>query len=156
MKKIQDPDTIRIAAANYYRHLLKKAMEQKIVEGMQKGTLCNSQIGKLEALITANKYNTENAKETIRRYFDHAMEKEQRQNIQKEDSSVKPLFAFVWNILSTSYAKYMGVGNQTIMGIAVSELLTEKELDRMKLEYLTELIRHDNRKGADYEGSELQ
>lgn len=156
LKKIQDPDTIRIAAANYYRHLLKKAMEQKIVEGMQKGTLCNSQIGKLEALITANKYNTENAKETIRRYFDHAMEKEQRQNIQKEDSSVKPLFAFVWNILSTSYAKYMGVGNQTIMGIAVSELLTEKELDRMKLEYLTELIRHDNRKGADYEGSELQ
>ena len=58
--------------------------------------------------------------------------------------------------MSTSYAKYMGVGNQTIMGIAVSELLTEKELDRMKLEYLTELIRHDNRKGADYEGSELQ
>lgn len=146
LAEIQDSGTVRIAAANYYRLLLRKAMEKKIVDGMQKGTLCNSQIGKLEALITANKYNTENAKDTIKCYFVQALEKERKQNRQKEWSSVKPLYNFVMNILNTSYAEYIGVSNQTIMGFAVGELLSEKELERMKLEYLTELIRHDNRK----------
>ncbi len=139
-------DTLQIAAKNYYRRLLKMAMEKKITEGMEKGALSNSQIGRLESLITANKYNTEKAKKTIDDYFKHTKEKEEKQKAQKESASVKPLFDFVREVLDSSYAEYVGVKNQIIMGIPVGELLSVQELDRMKLEYLTELIRYDNRK----------
>lgn len=138
--------TLQIAAANYYRRLLKMAMEKKIIDGMEKGTLSNSQIGRLESLITANKYNTENARNMIIRYFEHTIKKEKKQNIQKDLASVKPLYDFVMSFLDSSYAEYVGVENQVIMGIPVGKLLSVQELDRMKLEYLTELIRHDNRK----------
>lgn len=138
--------TLQIAAANYYRRLLKMAMEKKIIDGMEKGTLSNSQIGRLESLITANKYNTENAKNIVVRYFEHMIKKEKKQNIQKESASVKPLYDFVMNFLNSSYAEYVGVENQVVMGIPVGKLLSVQELDRMKLEYLPELIRHDNRK----------
>lgn len=146
--KNQDTDTIRIVASNYYRRLLKKAMEKKIVDSLERGNLPNSQVGKLESLLIANKYKKD-AKDVIKRYFENALEKENRQKQQKTGYSIKPFQDFVMNILDCSYAEYIGVSNQEIMGISVDKLLSEDELNRMKLEYLIELIRYDNRRKAE-------
>ena len=68
---------------------------------MEKGTLSNSQIGRLESLITANKYNTENAKNIVVRYFEHTIKKEKKQTVNIRGCGCSFVVFFDWLAFGT-------------------------------------------------------
>ena len=144
-----DMQDLKILASNYYRKEIIKAMQENIISGVNNGNLNNSQIGNVRGLLEANRYDAYGT-ETIKRYFAHAMEKEQNTNIQKQKSSIKALKDTILPILDQPLEQTLGMKHFTkIMGISVDELISEKELQRMKFDYILERMKFDNRKGEE-------
>lgn len=159
----EDRKTLINAAKNYYRRLLYQAMEKYIVENpIRKGNVSNSQLGIIESFTTAFQYNPEQAKKSIKNYFEHASEKENQHNTQKERNSIQKLKQYIQEeILNAKDLEELLNLDQnirkkdTIMEIPKSELLSDKEIDRIKLELITEMIRYDNKKKEDNNGSTI-
>lgn len=144
-----DMQDLKILASNYYRKEIIKAMQENIISGVNNGNLNNSQIGNVRGLLEANRYDAYGT-ETIKRYFAHAMEKEQNTNVQKQKSSIKALKDTILPILDQPLEQTLGMKHFTkIMGISVDELISEKELQRMKFDYILERMKFDNRKGEE-------
>ena len=143
-----DMQDLKILASNYYRKEIIKAMQENIISGVSNRNLNNSQIGNVRGLLEANRYDAYGT-ETIKRYFAHAMEKEQNTNVQKQKSSIKALKDTILPILDQPLEQTLGMKHFTkIMGISVDELISEEELQRMKIDYILELMKFDNRKGV--------
>ncbi|WP_207723346.1 RAMP superfamily CRISPR-associated protein [Roseburia zhanii] len=151
-----DMQDLKILASNYYKKEIIQAMQEKIAKEMQEDkafsvnaiNLNNSQIGNVRGLLEANRYDAYGT-ETIKRYFAHAMEKEQNTNVQKQKSSIKALKDTILPILDQPLEQTLGMKHFTkIMGISVDELISEEELQRMKIDYILELMKFDNRKGV--------
>lgn len=151
----EDMDTLKVAARCYYRNLLERKMNAYVVENpLSRRNISNSQLGLVESLATAYKYDPQKAKKAIEQYLDHALEKEQNKNVQNFKSSIKELRQYIEGILGTKekpveleiLLSVVTKQRDSIMGIPKSSLLTEDERLKYKLELITKMIRYDNKK----------
>lgn len=154
----QDDAVMKSVARNYYFKQIDDAMARSIIDdsaenaaktlkGVQQG---NSQLGVVESLILANRYNPKEAEKILKDYFGHAGEKEENVNIQKDRKSVEKFRKVVEMTLSQSlYELFKNYGlKDNYFGIPVSEIITADEEGRKKLDYLLLQLRFINRRGV--------
>lgn len=146
----EDQDTLMAAAGCYYRKLLDRKMNAYVVKNpLAKGEISNSQLGILESFTTAYKYEPMEAKKVIDQYLEHALDKEMNNSVQKERRSIQELRKCVQHIFDTELDILLSVETkhkECVMGVPKSELFTDEENLRLKLELITKLIRYDNKK----------
>lgn len=149
----EDKEVLHIVARTYYRNIIERKTEKFIVDAVEKESFwdertSSSQLGNLDALITANRYNPDDAEKTIREYIAHADGKEKNNNRQKQHNSLKKTGEFIENIFRTDLdeiVEFKSKEEGKIMGIPKAELFSEKELKKMKLSLLVNLIRFRNK-----------
>lgn len=148
----EERDTLKIIAKEYYRQQLEKAMDEYILEHpLDKGDESGSRLGILESFTTVYRYNPALAVEYIKEYYHHAGEKERKQNVHQGRSSMEKIRTHVEKILDKNqkFEDLLPVRTRNrdcVMGIPKAELLSETEIGRLKLEFLTKEIRYDNKK----------
>jgi len=146
----EDRETLKIAAGCYYRNLLEKKMNEYVVEHpLPKGKLAGSQLGILDSFATAYKYKPWEAKSSIEKYLEHALDKEEGSNIQKARNSIATLKNYVHQVFGTDLEILLSVSTkqkESVMGISKSELVTEEEALKLKLELITRMIRYENKR----------
>lgn len=145
----EDRKVLQIAARGYY----KKTLEQKIAEYLitEKDSLWNdrtsrSQLGTLDSIITAYRYEPGKALEEIRRYIEHANDKENNNRTQKSHNSLSDAGRFIENLFAKSLEETLeSRDSDYLMGIPKTEILSEEEENRMKLDLIVALIRLKNK-----------
>ena len=148
----EDEEMLRRIAKQIYLERIENAVEQYIVEerSFRKGTISKSQLGNLEAMATAFRYNPEEAVSYIEAHLKHSMKREKNRNIQKNRGSYAALNEFTEKLFSEPLEiilqEYLLVSEGRIMGIETKTLLTKEEEISRKLQMITELIRYDNKK----------
>ena len=149
-KNLVDTQTLSVIAKGYYRNLLQQASHRYVLEHpIQKGKLSNSQLGVVESIIRSNKYQPEEARKSLEKYFGNVGKKEENQNTQKERNSIKELERYVNHILDSDLEELLCIETKEkdcIMGISKKELFSKTEIDKVKLTLISDLIRYDNKK----------
>lgn len=161
-KKQEDPEkkdaetVLEIVAKNYYRNMLERKLEvyiNNVIED-EKGPFCDirtssSQLGTIDSILTAHKYDPKKAKKALLEYLKHENEKADKNNTHKGHNSLKRMDEFVQQSIFTKsldeIADFSGKEPGKIMGIATSDLLSEDEKIRMQLKVIVDLIRFKNK-----------
>ena len=147
----EDQQVLFVAAKSYYRNQIREASNRYIVNHqLKRAAVSNSQLGVLESFTTGYKYDPTEAKHAIGDYIEHAKEKQETQNIQKEKRSIAYMEQFCERIFSTELDELLEVKTKdrdSVMGIPKKQLLSEEELGLLKLELITDMIRYENKKG---------
>ena len=82
-----DPDewnALCKVANGYYRTMLRRKSEEYVVQHpFDPEDISSSQLGIVEGILTRNRYDQAAAESILKNYFDHAAEKEGKQNIHK-------------------------------------------------------------------------
>ena len=155
-----DAETVRRIAKAYYRQRLQDGFQRVLCSEynyFSKGKASSSQIGQLDSIITQFKYQPARAIDTILQYYAHAEENEERRNIHEQKSSQQAIAKHVKWVLREDTAlealipdselqKVHLAGKVEIMGIPKKDLLTKEEAMRLKLDFLVQEIRYDNKK----------
>ena len=147
----EDKKVLKIAAKSYYRNILERGMAEYVITYNERKGLWNertskSQLGTLDSIITAYRYNPDYALEEVRRYIKHANDKEENNRTQKTHNSLSAAGKFIEDIFSRSLEETLGkMESNTIMGISKSEILSEEEEKGMKLDLIIDLIRLKNK-----------
>lgn len=153
VKHKDDDKTLKIIATNYYRRMIDNKIEERVLDGVKKGIrgglkLKPSQIGNVRSRLEANKYNPIEGTEDIRNYFYHAQDKAEKQKIQKERANIESFMKQILDILDKPLQETLEMNDITaVMGISTKELISKEEMQRIKFNYIIELIKYDNRKG---------
>lgn len=146
----EDKETLKTVAGCYYRNLLERKMNAYVVSSsFLTGEIAASQLGLLESFATAYRYEPEEAKRSMEEYLAHALDKETNSSIQKTRNSISELKKYVRQIFDTDIETLLSLQTkkkESIMGILKSELLTEREELKLKLELITRMIRYRNKK----------
>ncbi len=138
---------IKGIAKNYYRKLIRKAMERRIPSDKSRMHITKSQSGTVLSILEKNRYNS-GIGDILSRYFSHAEGKEDNQKIHKERVSIKGFSAEVTDILmNRDICDTLGVTQKQVMGIDVDELITSEEKKQMAVSYVIELIKYENKEG---------
>ena len=149
VERENDKNDLKLIAANYYRRKLEDKMQERILDGVDRLKMAKSQVGNVRALVVSNRYDAVNGTKVIKNYFSHSAEKEAGRKIQNQRASIVPFMKKILDILDQPLAKTLELEQVTsIMGCPVQNLISEDDLQRMKFDYILELIRYDNRKGA--------
>lgn len=144
-----DLKDIKIIATNYYRKMLYSEMQKRILDGVDCLDLAKSQIGNVRSLIEANRYDAIRGTEVVKEYFSHSSHKEENKKIQKQKASIALFRDKVLSILEQPLIKTLELEDVThVMEIAVERLISTEDLQRMKFDYILDLIKYDNRKVA--------
>lgn len=146
----EDQETLRIAAGCYYRNLLERKINAYVISpSFSKGKITNSQLGILEAFATAYRYTPREAKRSIEDYLEHALDKEENSSLQKDRNSFAELKKYVNHIFNTELEDLLSVSTkekESVMGILKSDLVSEEEALKLKLELIIRMIRYDNKR----------
>lgn len=148
----EDAKTIKVIATNYYRTLIYEAIQQHVLEGIERGNkrlkIKASQIGNVRSKLEAYKYNPIMGTQEVYNYFLHTKDKEEKKNTHKEKASIEPFMKQIMDILDAPLQQTLQMNDvKKVMGISVDELISEEELQRLKFEYILELIKYENRGG---------
>lgn len=148
-----DKKVIRIAARSYYKRMIQGGLQKFALENKEKlsedARTSASQLGMLDSIITAHQYDPQNAIRLIRDYLADTEERENNNRTQKQHNSLKVASCFLeTEILGKRIEEIAGVSGKKagyIMGIPVSELVSDEQQDRMKLTLILDLIRFQNK-----------
>lgn len=143
----EDEKTLKKIAKTYYYNVLKREMDHYVVNNSQSmGNGSNSKLGTIASLATAYRYDPEQGVLELEKYLGHAMEKEEKNNTQKERSSIKKVKEFTESILNNNLEELLGIHEKdSVMGISKQELLSKTEEDKLKLALLVSMIRYENK-----------
>lgn len=138
----EDQKVITKVAGFYYRKLLESAKQKRIPQDKKRMKITKSLRGTVLSILEKNRYNPDVA-EIVSRYFTHAGEKEDNQNIQKERVSIKGFSKAVMDILQTdNIGIVLGVDKEEVMGCRVEDLITSEESRSLIIGYLIDLIKY--------------
>lgn len=148
-----DKKVLRIAARSYYKRMIQGGLQKFVLENKEKlsedARTSASQLGMLDSIITAHQYDPQNAIRLIRDYLADTEERENNNRTQKQHNSLKVASCFLeTEILGKRIEEIAGVSGKKagyIMGIPVSELVSDEQQDRMKLTLILDLIRFQNK-----------
>ena len=76
------------------------------------------------------------------------MEKEEKNNIQKERNSIYSISETIGKILDENLESMLEITTKkqdTVMGVAKQEILNQEETDMLKLQFLTTWLRYYNK-----------
>lgn len=147
-KYSDDSATIKIAAKNYYRLLLKKAMEESIANKESPLKIPSSQIGNVRAQLVANRYNPTEGVKILKDYFHHVDEKDENKKIHDGKSGRKEFSEEIFKILNKPISETLEFKCKSkVMSIQVNELMTDEEELKLKFDYIIELMKYQNRGG---------
>ena len=147
-KYSDDSATIKIAAKNYYRLLLKKAMEESIANKEWPLKIPSSQIGNVRAQLVANRYNPTEGVKILKDYFHHVDEKDENKKIHDGKSGRKEFSEEIFKILNKPISETLEFKCKSkVMSIQVNELMTDEEELKLKFDYIIELMKYQNRGG---------
>lgn len=147
IKKPSDDANLKLIAKNYYISKLREKMQKQILNGVNQCKLPKSQVGNVRALIEGNRYDAISGTQVIKNYFMHSKDKEERQKVQKNTASIQPFREKIESILDKPLTQTLGEKMTSVMGISVEGLVEDAVLQRMKFDYILELMKYDNRKG---------
>lgn len=139
----EDKEVLKLVAKNYFRKEILSAI-QKIIPEEKKGFLTNkSQVGKITALLDQNRNKSpEEIRKKVNLYFEHAIKKENNQNIQKERQSIKGLKDFINKCLTEDIKSLFAIEKDEVFGFKMDSLYSEKELMAIRIYYVSELAKY--------------
>ena len=149
----QDPDewnALCQAANGYYRTMLRRKSEEYVVQHpFDAEDISSSQLGIVEGILTRNRYDQAAAERILKNYFDHAAEKEGKQNIHKRKASLKKLKVLVDSILGRDSdlnqllfgTDHPFTRDKKVMGVAISAFFTEKDEWEYRQKLLMDVLR---------------
>lgn len=144
-----DEEVLKTVARCYYRNQLIAAIDRYVVDHpLVKGDVADSQLGQIEALSTSYQYEPQKGIGEIRKFFAHAKEKEEKNNIQRERNSIHAISETIGKILDGNLENMLEITTKkqdTVMGIAKKEILNQEEEDMLKLQFLTTWLRYYNK-----------
>ena len=106
-------------------------------------------MGIVDSICIQYRYQEEKAGNALEPFFTHRDNKEKGQKIHKEYGSNKDMKKFIYDeIWKSDLLSLIGYTDNSIMGIPIQELFSRKEIERKKLELISDLIRHQNKKEA--------
>ena len=143
----EDRAVLRIVAKNFFRKEINDSIQKLIPEKTKELKASNSQIGKITSLLEQNRNkNLEDIQRIIDLYFKHALDKENKQNVQKERRSLEDISSFVKCCLSEDIMKLFNIKKEDVFGWKLEELFTPNELMIIRISYISELAKY-SRKG---------
>ena len=146
-KHYSDNVILKLIAKNYYRKMIDEEMQKRILNGTD-NISARSQVGNVRALLESNRYDAIKGTEIVKDYFEHSSYKEDNKKVQNQKASIKPFMKKIIAILEQPLAKTLEIENiKSVMGVPVENLFSENELQRMKFDYILNLMKYDNRKG---------
>lgn len=144
-----DEEVLKAVARCYYRNQIITAIDRYVVDHpLIKGDIADSQLGQIEAFSTSYRYEPQKGIEAIRRFFAHAKEKEEKNNIQKERNSIYSISETIGKILDENLENTLEITTKkqdTVMGVAKQEILNKEEANMLKLQFLTTWLRYYNK-----------
>lgn len=147
VKQKEDQAVLKLVAKGYYIQLLQEKKQECLVQG--KDVIKGAKAAHVRALISANKYNSDEAVRVIKEYFKHEAEKEQKQNIQKKKDSIVSIQNKIFRILDSEFETIIGMDKRdAVMGIKVKDLMSQQDYRKLQLDYIIKCIRIENRKEA--------
>jgi hypothetical protein len=147
----RDRQVMQKAAKVHCRQMIDRGMQAYVVKNpIRRGTVSNSQLGQVEAIVTAYKYDPAKARTVLDAYLGHAQTKQEKNAKHQKRSDFNPLQKAVDQIMNSPLEELLGIKLYTQskhMGVDKKDLFTSAEEDRMRLELIEKLIRYDNKKG---------
>lgn len=148
-----DKKVIRIAARSYYKRMIQGGLQKFALENKAKlsedARTSASQLGMLDSIITAHQYDPQNAIQLVRNYLAESEDRENNNRSQKQHNSLKAVSRFIETEIFgkkiEDIAGAYGKKASYIMGLPVSELLSDEQENRMKLALILDLIRFQNK-----------
>lgn len=147
LKKMpEDERTLRKIAGNYYRLLLQQKIQEQIRKGTNAQGINRSQVGQVLAVLEQNKYNAAEGKQIIEQYFANALKKDDKKNKHDNKNSIRPFEQVISDVLNQPIQDTLHWHDiKEVMGVPVTELLTEQDAYGIKVRYLIDLIRYENK-----------
>lgn len=143
----EDKEVLKIAARSIYMKRIFNAERQGIIEHKLALSIPRSQMGKVQSLLEANRYSSDIEK-SLNAYFEHAIQKEEARNKQKEKASIKPFKTTIMKLLQTPLTETLNIdATSAILGYRPSELIDDYEMKRLQVDFILELIRFYNKEG---------
>lgn len=145
IKKKGDEHNLELIACNYYRRMIKQKMQNRILDKAEQLKFPN---GNIRSLLESYRYNAIEGTKVIKEYISHQLYKQSEQKIQVKKDNSNNVIDMILTILDQPLAKTLEIENvKSIMGYPVDGMISEAELQRMKFDYIINLMRYDNRKG---------
>lgn len=140
----EDKKVIKIVAKNYARNVINTAIQHKLLNDKELDDLNNSQVGKIVSLLEMNRNNPQ-IKKIANDYFAHALDKENKQNIQKERKSIYSLKKLIEGCLNEDISTLFDIKTH-YFDLDINDLFDDQELIDIRLSYIRALAKY-SRKG---------
>ncbi len=148
----EDKAVLKNIAQSYYMSLFNKKLSEYLINNpLNKDDISRSQLGTLNSIVSQYRYDFDEAKMAIEKYYSHASDKEKNRKIFKEGHNSQTISAHVKEILdydAKGIENLLGMNfkdKDSIMGIDRSEVISEGKINRLKLVILKEEIRFENK-----------
>ena len=141
-KREEDQEVLELIAKIYAKRLVNQAIQKKILENKAeiKG-ISNSQLGSIASIADSYRYNAESGISKLRKYLEHAEEKETEERAKTSMQSGAKAKEWIENVLEIK-TKDLLSSKDEVMGFSIEELV---DINSVKLKYISESIRYRNR-----------
>lgn len=147
-EKDDDKDVLKNIARIYCKQLIQKNIQEKIIKDEVKGIkgVSSSQLGVITSIADTYRYNPEEGINEIKKHLKHAGDKSSNQkqfsNSRTTISNAEKWINSVLNMKVEDFININGNKKSEIMGFDASDLIN---FESIKLEYIVEAIRYNNR-----------
>ncbi len=156
LKKAQrtaDDDKVLLSIAkSYYVSTFKKKLTEHLInKPLDIGKISNSQLGILNSYLSQYRYDFATLIDSVRKYYEHARDKEQNAKIFKSKSDSSSIYRHVMKVLSASITEFEEILNikfkdeTGIMSISKNKVVDDDLLNNLKVNLLREEIRYYNK-----------
>ena len=148
----EDKKALALVARNYYKRLIKHAMSKATIaenDAYENLKINESQKGRVESIILQNRYDVEEARRILDKFFEHEDDKEKSHKKQNDKKSIKGLKDFIYYVLDSDIEHLFDIESKnrdTIFEQPKHDLLNKEEIQRLKFDYILMRMRM-HRKG---------
>lgn len=138
----------RLAARGLLKHRIERAIERYVVVHSDTDLrgVNASQRGHLASMCIMLQYIPERASEYLNQFKDKSEDKDHRTKIQNGLKRKDSFHQYIEYIQDTDLYELLGIPRKKILGIAVNELMDDKEEERYKLQLMERQVRYANRR----------
>lgn len=147
-------EDIRIAARGLFTRRIERAMERYIVEHpLRLDDISNSKMGVIQSFCLELQYLPGEAKECLEEYIRHSEEKDSRKTIYSQKGRQDALHSYVRMMLGKDLLDILAFEAEKgqAFGLNISEVLSEEDFIRCKLQLMIRQIRYANREARENE-----
>ena len=144
-----EPEDLRIAAKGLLVFRLERAMKEYLVKHPLKlPGISVSKLGVVQSLCLELRYAPREAEQKLKDYIRHSEEKDQRS---KHSGKIRQdaLHQYVTSMLDQDLLERLHIEGK-VLGLEASDILTEEEMIRYRLQLMIDQIRYANREVKKY------